>query len=133
MHDHYYLVCLVFLVSVVVIDADSTLTAPKNTFKSALQPQKSTFQANKIDITVARLLRALKAPDNGHQEERAGGLSYYEKLKSLFNFSKRTPKNLKQWLKEEKSVDIVFNKLHLDKSEYFLFDRPHFAAWVEYA
>ncbi|OWZ01293.1 RxLR effector protein, partial [Phytophthora megakarya] len=56
-----YVASFVFLVFVVVIDADSSLTGLKSIIASEVQPNSSkggTFQTtNEIDIPVARLLR----------------------------------------------------------------------------
>ncbi|OWY91186.1 hypothetical protein PHMEG_00040339, partial [Phytophthora megakarya] len=112
---------------------------PKSTLASELQPNSSkgdTFQTtNEIDIPVARLLRTNKASDEGHTEERAGGISVssFEKFKSAIMPSKGTPQKLEKWLQKGKSADAAFKRFHLDKPGTFLFDRPHFAAWVEYA
>ncbi|OWY98988.1 hypothetical protein PHMEG_00030096 [Phytophthora megakarya] len=137
--SHSYLVSFAFLVFVVVIDADSSLTGPKSTLASELQPNYSkgdTFQTtNEIDITVARLLRTNKASDEGHTEERAGGISVssFEKFKSAIMPSKGTPKKLEKWLQKGKSADASFKRFHLDKLGTFLFDKRHFAVWVDYA
>ncbi|OWY92639.1 RxLR effector protein, partial [Phytophthora megakarya] len=133
-----YLACLGFLVSVVFIGADSIRTGLKNAVKSALKPDFSDggiFQAtNGIDITVPRSLRNNKVSIEGRTEDRTGGLSVsgFETLKSAI-MSKVTPEKLEKWLKKGKSADAAFKRFHLDKPGYFLFDKPHFADWVDYA
>ncbi|OWY95735.1 RxLR effector protein, partial [Phytophthora megakarya] len=97
---HSYVVCFVFLVSVVVIDADSSLTLPKSTFRSVPFSRRGTFEAtDAIDITVSRSLRSNKLSDERRTEDRTGGLSVsaIEKFKSAFMSSKITPEKLEKW------------------------------------
>ncbi|OWZ10859.1 RxLR effector protein, partial [Phytophthora megakarya] len=122
---HHYLVCLVFLVSGVLIGADSALIGPKNTL---LLPD--TYKRG--GIAISRLLRTNKPPFEGDQEERVGGFSISEKVKSMFASSSGTPEKLQKWFEKKTSVDIVFKNLHLNKAGY-PFDKPNFAAWVDYA
>ncbi|OWY91769.1 RxLR effector protein, partial [Phytophthora megakarya] len=115
----HYLFCLAFLASVVVIDADSSLTAPKSTFRSAPQhvySKEGTLQATN-DITFPRLLRANKASDLEHTEDRTGGISvsFIESLKSAFMSSKITTEKLEKWTEKGKSADTAFKRFHLDK------------------
>ncbi|OWZ01292.1 Avirulence (Avh) protein [Phytophthora megakarya] len=136
---HSYLVCIAFLVFVLVIDADSSRTGRKGIIESALQPNSSkgdTFQTtNEIDIPVARLLRTNKTSDERQREERTGGISVsaFEKFKIALMSSKITPEKLEKWLEKGKSADAAFLRFHLDKRGNFLFNKPHFAVWVDYA
>ncbi|OWZ11081.1 RxLR effector protein [Phytophthora megakarya] len=122
-----FLVCLVFLVFVVLVGAE---TSPKATKKL-----QSSFSIRTIDIgsTATRLLRSNNDPDKGHSEERTGG-SALEKLTNAFK-PKGVPEKLEKWLKDEKAADTVFKRLnlHVNKRGQSLFDKPYFAAWVEYA
>ncbi|OWZ11716.1 Avirulence (Avh) protein [Phytophthora megakarya] len=74
----------------------------------------------------------------GKFDEERGGLSvpFQEKIKAMFSFSKLTAEKrqekLQGWLRKEKSADIVFTRLQLDKAEEYFFSKPEFATWIQY-
>ncbi|OWZ00664.1 Avirulence (Avh) protein [Phytophthora megakarya] len=51
----------------------------------------------------------------------------------MFLTSKVTPEKLENWLKQGKSADVVFERLHLHAVGRRLFNEPQFNAWVQYA
>ncbi|OWZ19972.1 hypothetical protein PHMEG_0005691 [Phytophthora megakarya] len=92
--------------------------------------KRSHFQeTNDLGVTDTRFVTSNNTLVKERSEERGGGFSVVEKLKSVF--TKGVPEKLQKWLEKETPVDNVFKNLHLD-TRGFLFDKPHFAAWVEY-
>ncbi|OWY98161.1 hypothetical protein PHMEG_00031140 [Phytophthora megakarya] len=81
-----------------------------------------------------RLLTSNNTPDDGHTEDRTRGVSAFERLTGAFK-SKTMPEKFEKWLNDKKAADTVFKslQLHVNKAGQTLFDKPHFAAWVEYA
>ncbi|OWY93799.1 Avirulence (Avh) protein, partial [Phytophthora megakarya] len=86
---------------------------------------------SKTDVPETRMRR-------GKFDEERGGLSvpFQEKIKAMFSFSKLTAEKrqekLQGWLRKEKSADIVFTRLQLDKAEEYFFSKPEFATWIQY-
>ncbi|OWY96014.1 RxLR effector protein, partial [Phytophthora megakarya] len=128
-----FLVCLIFLVSVVFIDADTSATNPK-VLQSNLSKTARYQGASNIGIAEHRLLRSNNKSDKGFTEERTGGLpvSVSEKLKTIVTPYQVTTEKLQQWIANGKSAVAVFQRLHFNKPESPLYKR-HFAEWVKYA
>ncbi|OWZ01848.1 Avirulence (Avh) protein [Phytophthora megakarya] len=112
----HFLVCFAFLISIVLIDADTS-------------PQRSTFQGVSDTGNLGRkLLRSSIVDDKGNTEERAGGVSVsdFDKFKSVLSNPGKL--HLANWLESGKSVDTVFTRLHLHKGGS-LFYKPQFSVW----
>ncbi|OWZ21490.1 RxLR effector protein [Phytophthora megakarya] len=127
-----FLVCFAFLVSVVLIDAD-TSAADLIVFQSDF-PKRTKF-VNDAGISVNRFLRSNSGADKELTEERAGALSVplLERLKGIFlQYVPVSPEKLTSWLKSGKSTDVVFIRLNLQGGEN-PFHKPQFADWVHYA
>ncbi|OWZ01014.1 Avirulence (Avh) protein [Phytophthora megakarya] len=120
-----FLATVVFVVSIGLNDADTPKVLRSDFSVIEYQP------TNYISTTVSRLLRSSSAADKRLTEERAGiiTVSVFEKIKSAFTSSKVTPKTLDSWLKNGKSSDAVFTRLHLDKRRFPIFE-PQFGVWV---
>ncbi|OWZ14573.1 Avirulence (Avh) protein [Phytophthora megakarya] len=128
----HFLVRVAFLVSIALIGANSSF-ADRKVLHSDF-PKRYKFRGTtKVDITDTRFLRGIDPPEKGYGEERTGKLSFYEKLKDAFMYSKITTEKLQKWLKNEKSADTVFMRLHLDQDDIMFYTNPRFAEWVQYA